>query len=380
VAIRREAFVPDTIWVDGEDGWLVPLRRDDDPEAWLRLASGDGPVAIQVDDGESGRYGQAPDQGFLPTSSNTAAWLVEEMLAALDADAGMDVLEIGAGTGYNAARLAERVGVSGHVTTVEIDPFVAGHAAAALRRNGSPAVVVVGDGALGCSSRAPYDRVVATAAVTNVPAAWVAQVRAGGRIVLPLAGTFQHGALLTLAVDGEGGAHGRFIGEAPFIRLRSHRPDLSTRRRRPRADRVRSAPMFPREPFVGFDAGLAIGAALPGCVAARREEGPRGPETLILSCPLSGSWATVSRGEDEVHRVEQRGPRDLWEDLRAALGWWEDAGRPGHDRIGLSVTRAGDVFWLDTPSQPVPSHRWAGGGGRRAAARHRPAIARRALW
>jgi protein-L-isoaspartate O-methyltransferase len=342
--VRLEDFAPDLIWVLGGEGVFLPLRRSDDPERWLQLCRGDDPIAIQIDDGRDDGH------GVLPTSSSTAPKLMARMLELLDAREGMDVLEIGAGTGYNAAMLAERTR-TGRVVTVEVDPAIADHARAALRRTGHPVTVVTGDGTLGHPERAPYDRVVATAAATTVPYAWVAQTRPGGRIVLPLAGSFQHGALLRLTVGDDGAARGRFHGEAPFIRLRNHRPDDPVWSRNEDDAQVATSRRYLNEPFTDFDAGFAVGAALPGCVWGRKA-GPGPARAIRLSHADSGSWASLTPGADG-HEVRQHGPRRLWDELEAAYDWWVHAGRPDSTRFGLTATPEGQTFWLDTPDQVV---------------------------
>ena len=74
---------------------------------------------------------------------------------------------------------------------------------------------------------------------------------------------------------------------------------------------------------------------------------------VLLSQGASGSWATIIPGGDE-HKVYYQGPRRLWEDLDAAYRWWLDAGRPEHTRVGLTVTPAGQEFWLDRPNNVLP--------------------------
>jgi ribosomal protein L11 methylase PrmA len=163
IGVRREDFIPDEVWVRDDDGFYwVPLRRADDPERWLRLCRADDPVVIQVDDGDN------DGKGIFPTSSSTALWLMARMLDLLDVRQEMNVLEVGTGTGYNAALLAEKT-QTGHVTTMELDPAIADHARTVLRKAGMPVTVVTGDGTLGHVQRAPYDRVVATAAASTVP-------------------------------------------------------------------------------------------------------------------------------------------------------------------------------------------------------------------
>src|SRR5215469_2359397 len=120
LAVDRRLFIPDTIWELGNDGYLAPVRRQDNPDLWEDLVSADEPVITQVDDflSDGVRAGRL-------TSSSSAPWLMERMLRALDLRPGMAVLEIGTGTGWNAALLAAAGAV---VTTVEIDQCLADHA------------------------------------------------------------------------------------------------------------------------------------------------------------------------------------------------------------------------------------------------------------
>lgn len=215
--VPRELFIPDTIWVTRDDGWNVPLRRQDDPRRWREACHADAAVVTQVDDG-------AVDIGVEATSSSSAAFAMEAMIEALDLHEGMTVLEIGTGTGYNAAVLAEMVGVE-NVTTIEIDPVIAAQANRALHNADFPVHVVTGDGVMGYPRKAPYDRIIVTAAAYRIPQAWVKQTRTGGLIVVPWAPTFHTGyPLATLTVRGDGTAEGRFTDcQAAFMALRSQR-------------------------------------------------------------------------------------------------------------------------------------------------------------
>lgn len=122
----------------------------------------------------------------LPLSCASVPSVVAMMLEQLDARAADDVLEIGAGTGYNAALLAELVD-RGSVTTVDIDPDVALHARTRLNATGYEHVTVIErDGLLGAPENAPYDRIIATVGVWDIPATWWDQLNDGGRLVLPL--------------------------------------------------------------------------------------------------------------------------------------------------------------------------------------------------
>lgn len=155
--------------------------------------------------------------GFEVTSSASMPAVVAQMLAALDAEPGMRVLEIGAGTGYNAALLAHRLGAE-NIVSVEVDPAVAEHARHALAATGFSAVTVVtGDGAEGYLPRAPYDRVISTVAVAEVPHAWVAQTRPGGLVLSPWGSSYYPGGLLALTVHGDATTTGRIVGPASFM-------------------------------------------------------------------------------------------------------------------------------------------------------------------
>ncbi|MGH3813578.1 MAG: methyltransferase domain-containing protein [Pseudonocardiaceae bacterium] len=123
----------------------------------------------------------------MAVSSASAPGVVAGMLEQLDVAPGHRVLEIGAGTGYNAALLAHLVGAAGEVTTVDIDGEVVPRAREYLAAAGYRGVsVFCGDGEFGCAGHAPYDRIVVTAGAWDLPPAWVDQLAAGGRLVVPL--------------------------------------------------------------------------------------------------------------------------------------------------------------------------------------------------
>ncbi len=126
-------------------------------------------------------------QGNEAISSASAPSIVALMLEMLDLQPGQRVLEIGAGTGYNAALLARLVGESGQVVTIDLDEKTVQEAQAHLRAAGSENVrVICGDGALGWAEHAPYDRVILTAAISDIVPVWYRQLVRGGRLVAPL--------------------------------------------------------------------------------------------------------------------------------------------------------------------------------------------------
>lgn len=145
------------------------------PGTPLEAAYGPGPVVTHRDgDGTAISSASAPD-------------VVAGMLEQLAVRTGDRVLEIGSGTGYNAALLAELTGPSGSVTTIEYDVQVAEAARAGLTRAGHGEVLVItGDGAAGWEGGAPYDRIIVTAGAWDVTRAWREQLADGGLLVVPL--------------------------------------------------------------------------------------------------------------------------------------------------------------------------------------------------
>jgi len=111
-------------------------------------------------------------------------YIVALMTQLLDLAGSEQVLEVGTGSGYQAAVLAE---LAQHVYTIEILPGLATSAAARLKGLGYTDVEVkAGDGYQGWPEHAPFDRILVTAGATHIPAPLVAQLREGGRLVIPV--------------------------------------------------------------------------------------------------------------------------------------------------------------------------------------------------
>ncbi|WP_159945444.1 MULTISPECIES: methyltransferase domain-containing protein [unclassified Nocardiopsis] len=345
--VPRHLFTPDTVWAEDGNG-PVPVQRHQDPQRWLELCYEDRPLVTQLDDGEDA------GRGYI-TSSMSKPSIVAEMLEATDLASGQRVLEIGTGTGWNAALVAARVG-AGNVVSVEVDPVLAQQAQRILAEQGWAVDVVTGDGLEGFAPGAPYDRVLSTAAVQQVPYAWVAQTRPGGIILTPWGTTFNNGVLARLTVGEDGTASGHFTGDAAFMWVRAQR--------RPHAvveDLVSpgdeyaetTTELHPYEPIGDDDARFAIGLVLePGAseVLVFDDDDPTKAYTVYLLAPTSESWASwrVEPGRRR-HRVRQHGPRHLFDEVEVAYHRWVACGRPKRQDFGLTIMTSGQrVWWQDT--------------------------------
>ncbi len=178
------------------------------------------------------------DEHGLPISSSTQPSMMAGMLEQLSLSPGQRVLEIGAGTGYNAALIAHLIGQGGHVVTLDLDRDVVEGAQVHLSNAGFGNVeVVVGDGAQGHLAGAPYDRLIVTAGAWDVLPAWLEQLRPEGRLVVPL--TILPGYMLSIAFEQRNGIwQSQSVCQCGFMSLRGqaspppgflpHRPSLPT--------------------------------------------------------------------------------------------------------------------------------------------------------
>ncbi|MFE7319160.1 methyltransferase domain-containing protein [Streptomyces sp. NPDC057555] len=358
-AVPRSSFLPDLMWPhDMATGRHITVDKVRDPQAWQRHADSDAPLVTQWDDGA--HEGPAPGTTF--SSSSSMPSLVFSMLSDLDVGPGQRVLEIGTGTGWNAALLAHRLGPA-DVVTVEVDGAVAGQARESLDRFGLPLEVVHGDGFVGYAERAPYDRIIATCGLRKVPFAWVAQSAPGGVVLVPWGTYYGPGeatARLVVAEDGRS-ASGPFTRPVAFMRMRAQRcvwprHDAYVPAGAMDAAEISSTTMRETE-LCGtgsFDPmGFALGLRVPDVVhvADRKRDGRRAVWFYGLS---DTSWAVVVFRDDRTEaKVYQSGPRHLWDEVAAAHAWWEEQGRPGFTRFGLTVDGDGEHPWLDSPDNPV---------------------------
>jgi len=144
-------------------------------------------------------------------------FIVALMTDLLDVEAGDAVLEIGTGSGYQAAVLAHLVD---RVCTIEIVPPLGQSAAKLLERLGYANVrTMIGDGYYGWPDCGPFDGIVVTAAASHVPPPLIAQLKPGGRMVIPVGGPFALQYLMVVEKHPDGGILTRQMLPVSFVPL-----------------------------------------------------------------------------------------------------------------------------------------------------------------
>ena len=330
----------------------------------------DRSIAIKLQDG-------------IPVSSSSQPAIMAEMIEMLDLRGGQRVLEIGAGTGYNAALLAELVGPSGSVVTIDVDAELVGAARRHLDDAGYAHVrTLCADGVHGDPSGAPFDRIIATVGVEAIPVAWIEQLRVGGRLVAPL--TIRCQQKVYAFARTARGLESDAIVDAGFIMLRgdaahaetvalaldepgmtlrvltAHAPEVDVHAlTRALYDQPRDAVPVRRVTIDDVWSGFALWLGLHDAAMCRLTvQGPGAADTpvpnlAVGSAALYGLAATLGLADRAAFAVfAPRGANDVvvrrfgdGDDtvarVQRAIAGWDDAGRPGNASLHVTVDPAG---------------------------------------
>jgi protein-L-isoaspartate(D-aspartate) O-methyltransferase len=289
-------------------------------------------------------------------SSSTKPDLMLRMLEVLNVHDGHRVLEIGTGTGYNAALLSHRLG-DANVFSVDIDTELVNAARRRLAEIGYHPTLVAADGVDGLPEHAPYDRIIATCSVPTVPWAWAQQLTLGGRMLVDLKVNDAAGNLVDLRRLPDR-AEGRFTARwATFMTMRHHGTGTPVQGGAPRADgaatRVTTAPAQPwwSHRVVWFFAQFALPTGVG--IGMRLDPDTRQPTAGMLSAS-DGSWATIELAEhDDARQVTEAGPTRIWDAVEHAYQRWTELGEPDWPQLGVTVTADRQWAWLDDPAGPA---------------------------
>jgi protein-L-isoaspartate(D-aspartate) O-methyltransferase len=284
-----------------------------------------------------------------PTSSSTQPSLMATMIEGLALRPGMRVLEIGAGTGYNAAVIARLTGAP--VVSIDVQADVVLDARAALARADVSGVRVEhADGYAGFPATGPYERIIVTCGIRGVPPGWLTQLDAGGFALVPLAHGGLH-PLIRVSADARASVH---YGHAGFMHA--------------------AGPLFPKLaddfPAPRPDAPHATLAVRDGRLAGDRHSfwfAAAAIDRRITCVDLANGWAPALIGEsamawftaDEVYAGELPAERPtaaagaggdgvaaVLDEATALLDRWEALGQP--------PARAWSTTLLPAPGLPDP--------------------------
>jgi protein-L-isoaspartate(D-aspartate) O-methyltransferase len=264
-----------------------------------------------------------PGRPAVPISSSSQPSLMAQMLEDLHLEAGLHVLEVGAGTGYNAALLAH---VVGRVISLDVDRRVLAEAAEHLAALPDRDVVLRhGDGRAGCPEEAPFDRILVTASTPDLEPAWLEQLAPRGLLLVPWEPAPGLAYLVRGSITAAGPVfEGRLIRAAYFMPLRA-------------------------EEETGRDGGATSG--IPAAEQCRQESPPwsgwserrpaaSGPglvSSLAFLAWLQGWTVTVqnqSDGQSFCGVADLERGNACWIGLRE----WRVSGENGH-RLGLDLWR-----------------------------------------
>jgi protein-L-isoaspartate(D-aspartate) O-methyltransferase len=346
------------------DRWRELITREPNPDE-LRILYSDRALITRLS--PASRHGPS-----VPISSSSQPSLMAQMLEDLKLQRGLSVLEVGAGTGYNAALLAHVVS-PGQVISVEVDKEVLAEAWDHLRSFPQRRIRLAhADGRSGFAEAAPFDRIMVTAATPDIEPAWMEQLADRGLLLAPL--ILAPGvAYVVRGTVTEGIFHGRLTRAAYFMPLRAEGESGTTDEPPPPVGPERTLPApwagwfdrrRPRVNWLGFVQALAFYGLLRG-LSVHYQVAENGQAAFGVSAEADLCWL----GSQEWHLLGD-GARDvgwtLWRAFLDAGGPWPTEfrlkARPGHPlplgpREGY--VREGPLCWqLWELSEPRDRSAW----------------------
>ncbi len=354
-SIPRHAFIDQFYIRDGTNSFLKrhliqapPLA---DAKSWLEAVYANDALITAIS--EFGTH----------SSSSSAPDVMAHMLEALDVHPGLRVLEIGTGTGYNAALLAHIVGDPRLVFSVEIDPRLAQQAQQRIDRVvGIGTTIHTGNGLDGYPLAAPFDRIIATGSCHGIPHSWLEQLGEGGILVMNLRGKIGTGSLLQIQKQStKGAAHGSFLGYSAFIELRVsiEAPSpaipalLFKYSGRPITAKIPlSQSEFDPELLWEIDFVFLLQLEFPRAYLCSIQKQSIDAPTLCLIDEQSQTMVMFYPTEQDTARVvEIKGEPQTWEKIYCAYRLWLDLERPKVSDYLIDIDESGKQYVTLSPSR-----------------------------
>ncbi len=345
--VPRHAFLQR--YYEGKIMKVAPsLSNEAEWHAWLSGIYRDQALTTQI------------DTRGLPTSSSSQPSVMTALLEELSTQPGHTILEIGTGTGYNAALLATLVSDPHLVTTVDIDSTIVDVACLAIEHVVGPGVSIhAWNGIDGYAAQAPYDRIIATGSFLPIPHAWIPQLKSEGKLIMDLRG-YLGGGLMTITKQSDGTAIGHFLPalrHVSFMSLRSSYKALASPmllkeyQQFPLQEQVHLSPcndaymyalhfstyeQFHNEDQFEVNAWLQWGFPGLGLKWKQLSEG----FIALLTDYFTQTVVTIELKEQEIE-VSVRGARPLWSEIVSAYQGWLSAKKPGLGDYTVLVDQQG---------------------------------------
>ncbi len=334
-AIPREPFVPLFYKQQGRE-W-VPYSKETQDEPWLGMIYQDEALVTLL------------DAQNIPISSSSQPSLMAAMLEALDVQPGNTTLEIGTGTGYNAALLSQLTGDPRLVTTIEMNRDLVTQAEQILHEIVGPVTVIAGNG-YAIAAEQSYDRIIATASAPRVPHSWYRQLSGGGRLVMPLMGSLNVSGFLIIE-KGETQGVGHFLPiPLGFMPMRSSDTTTDPTSRElfqlPIKGSVSvdesSYPLIEALAEPDFRWFLEWAWPSEGILQMVRMTLQNGRRALLLKDPRQRTILQLTQEPSGNWCGQQHGEFPLWQRICRSYQEYQELGRPGKDayQMGLNAQQA----------------------------------------
>lgn len=333
--------------------WKLTQQSAFNEDAWLELIYSNAAWVIQLD-----KIG-------IPSSSSSMPTIMAQVLEKAELKPGLHVLEIGTGTGYNAALIAHIIRNPALLTSIELDTQLAQQASQVLDSVvGHGAVVVTGDGLQGYQPRAPYDRIIVAASTPTLPLAWLDQLCDGGIVITHLPGHIGPGGMVYFRKHGPGRAGiGHIIRPSSFMELQNSSAPLPTISQLfPQllsgsitARHMLNSGHFDPMLLLNQDLAFLLQIVFPKMFLLSISKDFQGPSDLCLLDDQTSTLLIFQSIGEQQWQIEVRGEVTLWERLLLVYQQWEQLQRPDATDYHILIDAEGEqILTLPAYGPAVP--------------------------